>query len=273
MAQMAEQDSMSMDSGVDQAEHLRVWNSRRTVRSYSAVEELQPAERALVERLGDRLSGMRMLDIGIGAGRTTLHFAHRVAEYLGVDYAANMVEACRDRFPDTRPQVRFAVMDATHMPGLADGSFDLTLFSFNGVDCVPPEQREQVFREAHRVTRPGGWFAFSTHNIRYVPRLYSLKGRRGVKALAYQLYRIAQLLRYNGPPARYADMDLAVLRDGIERFSLGICYVRPETQLAQLESLGFTGVEALSMRTGATIPREELPHVTDEAWIHFLCRR
>jgi ubiquinone/menaquinone biosynthesis C-methylase UbiE len=43
---------------------------------------------------------MKMLDIGVGRGRTTMHFAQAAEEYWAIDYSEEMIAACRERFRD-----------------------------------------------------------------------------------------------------------------------------------------------------------------------------
>ena len=51
----------------------------------------------------------------------------------------------------------------------ADASFDAVVISFNGIDCVFPEERRwQCLRECGRVLRAGGVFIFSSHNPRSI---------------------------------------------------------------------------------------------------------
>src|SRR5437867_4307321 len=72
----------------------------RVVRAYERESELQKPEEVVLTMLRDRLKEMRMLDIGVGAGRTTFHLAPLVKEYIGVDYSQKMIEACKRRFPE-----------------------------------------------------------------------------------------------------------------------------------------------------------------------------
>ena len=84
-----------------------VYESRSVVQTYTDLHELQPAERAVLEALRHRLESMDMLDIGVGAGRTTVSFAPLVRRYVGVDYSRAMVEACRRRFAGSTPEPTF----------------------------------------------------------------------------------------------------------------------------------------------------------------------
>ena len=65
---------------------------------YRQLSMLQPAEKAILDLFQDRLPTMKMLDIGIGGGRTTHHFSHLAGEYTGIDYSAEMIADCQQRF-------------------------------------------------------------------------------------------------------------------------------------------------------------------------------
>src|SRR2546430_7085903 len=84
----------------------------------------------------DRLAYMRMLDIGVGRGRTTAHFGSLVKEYTGIDYSPRMIEACRQQFRYAKVPFRFEVGDARDLHVFGDGVFDFILFSFNGLDAM-----------------------------------------------------------------------------------------------------------------------------------------
>lgn len=248
-----------------------LWNSDRIIREYAAADWLQKPEQTILDLLKDRLAGMRMLDLGIGGGRTTLHFAPLVQEYLGSDYAENMIEACRKRFPNPAPNTRFEVIDARKMSGVPGQHYDLVMFSFNGLDSVPVEDRGKVLEEVRRVGKPGGSFVFSSHNLRYIRKMYALKPHKKIRPFLYQFYRLFMLIWYNGLPGQYYKQDTAVLRNGAERFSLEIYYSKPEYLVKQLSEAGYRNIRAFSLRTGEEIPLSGLPGAVDDAWIYYLC--
>lgn len=122
--------------------------------------DLTPVEaRLLAEHLR---AGMDVLDLGVGAGRTTPHLRGLGGRYVGIDVEPAMVAACRERFPDADVRVG----DAADLSAFADGSFDAVVFSFNGLDYV--ERRAACLAECHRVLRPGGVLLLSRHNPRSV---------------------------------------------------------------------------------------------------------
>ena len=92
--------------------NLRTWKKQDIINEYAASTELQSPEKAILDTLKDQLPQMKMLDIGVGGGRTTVHFAEAAEEYWAIDYSEEMIAACRKRFREASSKVRFAVCDA-----------------------------------------------------------------------------------------------------------------------------------------------------------------
>ena len=225
-----------------------------------ASSALHPCERNLLARLEETLPNMRMLDIGVGGGRTSIHFAHRVKSYLGVDRSAEMIEACRDRFPDPPANIRFALGDARSLKGSAPASFDLILFSDNGLDGLGHEDRHRVLEEMLRLLAPGGWLGFSSHNLMSV----GLPGR-GVRAR----YRRLRLRLLNGNLGALRRGSYAVIRDK-PFHRQGEFHVRPSEQAVQLRSLGLVDVK-ISAMDGREVDSAD-PDAAGDAWLYYLAR-
>jgi SAM-dependent methyltransferase len=120
-----------------------------------------PGERAAIESLLPLPPGTRVLDLGVGGGRTTSFLAEAGASYLGLDVTPAMVEDARKRFPDADLRVG----DATRLGDLPDAAYDLIVFSLNGLDCLSHADRELFLSECTRLLAPGGALLFSTHNL------------------------------------------------------------------------------------------------------------
>ncbi len=98
--------------------------------------------------------GMKVLDLGCGDGTTVLPAAKRGAEVLGVDIAANLVEAGRKRAAAAGlNNLRFQQGDACELTGLEDKSFDRVVTIFGAMFAPKPFE---VAKEMVRVTKPGG---------------------------------------------------------------------------------------------------------------------
>ena len=108
---------------------------------------------ALVNGLGVR-KGMKVLDLGCGDGTTALPEARLGADVLGVDIAANLVEAGRQRAAaEGLSNCRFQEGDASNLEALADRTFDLVVSIFGAMFAPKPFD---VASEMVRVTKPGG---------------------------------------------------------------------------------------------------------------------
>jgi SAM-dependent methyltransferase len=97
---------------------------------------------------------MKVLDLGCGDGTTALPEAKLGADVLGVDIAANLVEAGNRRAKEAGlANCKFQEGDASDLRDLKDGSFDLVVSIFGAMFAPKPFD---VAKEMTRVTRPGG---------------------------------------------------------------------------------------------------------------------
>jgi ubiquinone/menaquinone biosynthesis C-methylase UbiE len=107
----------------------------------------------LVEALGIT-KGLKVLDLGCGDGTTALPEARLGADVLGVDIAANLVEAGKARArAEGLANIRFQEGDASNLHELKNQTFDLIVSIFGAMFAPKPFE---VAKEMVRVTRPGG---------------------------------------------------------------------------------------------------------------------
>ena len=245
----------------------RVYESGSVAGVYTTMGELFPAERAMLDRLENRLPDIRMLDLGVGGGRTTVHFSHRVKTYLGIDYSAAMIAGCRGRFPDPPSNVGFAVGDARDLAGCPDAGFDLILFSYNGIDYIGHEDRHRALRELRRLAAPGAWVCFSSHNLMSLglPRPAGATG--GWRALL----RRAAMRVLNGDLRKVRQGAYAVIHDDGCRFRLRTFYVRPTEQAAQLRALGLMDVKVFGL-DGRELDSAAAADESPDEWLYYLAR-
>jgi SAM-dependent methyltransferase len=250
----------------------RVWREREIVTEYAHASELQPPEQAILTLLENDMRHMRMLDIGIGAGRTTLHFANRVRSYVGIDYSAEMIAACRTRLQRQSARTAFAVCDARALNLFPENCFDLILFSYNGIDYMSHADRLSVLQEIARVGTPGGYFCFSTHNIQDLhhfefPYASALRIRGIGKSfsewlnLRFCYNRIFNLQKLRRRP-------YGIVNDGVHGGRLQTYYIRPEEQLKQLSPY-FKDVRLYGL-AGHRLVDCELSTI-DDPWLYYLC--
>ena len=116
-------------------------------------QSMRASGEALVNGLGIT-KGLEILDLGCGDGTTALPEARLGAKVLGVDIAANLVEAGNRRAQEAGlTNCRFQEGDASDLNGLADDSFDLVVSIFGAMFAPRPFD---VAKEMVRVCRPGG---------------------------------------------------------------------------------------------------------------------
>jgi len=138
------------------------YESKDVIDSYSTVGLYKP-ERVLIQQFLPKEGNI--LDIGCGAGRTTIPLSQLGYSVCGIDLSPNMIEAAREQATKYGLKIDFYDMNARNL-AFSDEYFDGALFSFNGFDHVPGySEKIEVFREVSRVLKPGAPFIFSVHRI------------------------------------------------------------------------------------------------------------
>ncbi len=140
----------------------KLYNHKSIYEDYACREYLFKSEEQIIKELAAFLPGARMLDMGVGGGRTTSYFAPLVKSYTGADYSPGMISECRKKFGN---RFDFIECDARHMSCFESNSFDFVLFSFNGIDSFGQDDRSAALKEIRRVLVNGGYFCFSSHNL------------------------------------------------------------------------------------------------------------
>jgi ubiquinone/menaquinone biosynthesis C-methylase UbiE len=275
-------DSTNLDS-----RNLDTWNSPDVASYYSLLNYLTPCERLLFE---EYLSpGIAILDLGVGGGRTTPYLSSIAGRYVGADYAAEMVAACRRKFPN----LEFDTVDAADLSRFATSSFDAIVMAFNTMDnVVPDESRHRALREIHRVLKPEGILIFSSHNMRsiwvrpswnqqrlislasqlvgsdsilYRPLLWSLTGLRAtiatVRSLAGSITRVIRRM-----PTRAFWRGEGYMVDGAH----GGARIHLSTPAKTEEELGGFGFRLLRV-LGDDYPQVSRRYVTD--WYYYVFSR
>lgn len=248
----------------------QAYNARQVVREYASAAYLHPPEQTILSLVAGSIKNGKMLDIGVGGGRTTLHFAPLVEEYIGIDFAEKMIEACRQRFRPSPSNVSFKVGDAKDLSAFRSGYFDLILASFNCIDySASHADRLKTLQEMRRVCRKGGLVCFSAHNLLY-DGLFRIKFDRNPFRTASSVYRYLWMLALNGGGKRFAGRDYAWIRDEAHAFSLKTYYIHPLKQVEQLKGLGFEAIRIFRLDGREVTAGSELVAVRD-GWLYYLC--
>lgn len=251
------------------------WNDARTVSEYQVRQALTPGEMRIFGEAWPEIRGGHVLDIGVGAGRTIPYLAGAGASYSAIDYAPAMVKAARQRFP--RVDIREG--DACDLAVPAE-HYNFVLFSYNGIDYIHPDDRNKVLTEVFRVLRPGGLFAFSTHNKNVLPSdgitvpiqppaftlnlpRYAVRAVRSVREKMLDRRNRNRLRSH----ALWRD-DIAFVIDGAHLSSMLTSYVKPQAQLDALRTAGF-GTPLLMVDDDGRVAAVD----GDAPWIYFLVRK
>jgi Methylase involved in ubiquinone/menaquinone biosynthesis len=212
------------------------YSSKSVVHDYSIKSGLLYPEKEILDKFID--TSMDILDIGCGAGRTTAYLKAISKTIIGIDISDKMVEVARAGFPD----IEFKTMDAADLR-FADDSFDAVVFSFNGIDCLyPEEQRIKVYKEAYRVLKSRGVFIYSSH---VVPSLFA-----GFYEVCNFLLNVIALRVFN----RYR---FEVHKNGM----VFLYYGNDKKEIQALDDVGFNIMDVVANR-------EKNP-----AWNYYVCKK
>ncbi|TVL91046.1 class I SAM-dependent methyltransferase [Streptomyces sp. SAJ15] len=115
-------------------------------------------DRPAMLRLAGDVSGLRVVDLGCGAGHYAVELLERgAARVVGVDGSESMLRAAERRLGDRAVLRRHDLEEP--LTFLEDQSFDLAVMAlvYHHIDA-----REQLLAEIRRVLRPGGTLLVST---------------------------------------------------------------------------------------------------------------
>jgi SAM-dependent methyltransferase len=249
------------------------WRRPGTLEAFVAREgPIDPGEAHVIERLRADAAGQPVLDVGVGGGRTVPLLLSLSEDYVGIDYLDEMVKLTRERYPSSR----IDLVDARDLSCFTDASFGLVFWSANGIDGISHADRATALREIHRVLRPGGVFAFSTHNLGHPfsgrppwdYRWFRCDPRVGLLRLARLPRRTRAFQRARGGVVR--GQGWATLVDPAYEFGLLTHFVTLAEARRELTRAGFEPqAEAWDSRGKAATPTVE----ARAPWLHLIARR
>ena len=256
----------------------RTWRSGAALNGYGKVAgPMDRGESAAFAIAIPPSSQPRLLDIGVGGGRTASLLAPLARTYVGIDYMAEMVALAERNHPD----LAFAHGDARDLAAFGNGSFDVVVFSCNGIDSVDPDGRRAVMAEVARVLAPGGRFVFSTFHrdwsgfdaraslrrIAWTPNplrlgLRTLRFLEGSVVGAVRRHRLAAL--------EQRDDDHAVLLHWAHDFGILVYATTPDRAARQLAEAGFEAPPIVIGSDGERIIGQAPP---EAEYFHLVARK
>lgn len=248
----------------------KTWMKKAMSKEYFCESQLFPAEVALFKDISPFLTRKsRILDIGVGTGRTSSYLSGLTPFYTGIDYSSCMVDLARQRFPDLDLMVR----DARDLSCFPSDYFDLVFFSYNGIDYVSHEYRLILLRQVRSVMKKDGIFVFSSHNRSWpgfgrfkipIPSYDGNAVRYAYKVIQalYGTIRHALLQQYGIQTETYA-----IINDPAHCYRLLTYYISPSSQICQLTEAGFSDDVSMYDSSGKS------SEASIDTWIYYCCTK
>lgn len=260
---------MNQPENLVQVSNRQAYFSPRVLRSYSK-PGLMCDEAAVLLKYQPFFAGQDVLDIGIGAGRTTAFLEPLARTYVGIDFSPVFIEFVNSAMP----AVRAKLCDMRDLGEFGTATFDFAMASFNVIDFVNHQDRIKTLAEVRRVLRPSGLFVFSSHN-----RLYKFAGRRPtlevvkdpvrqVRQIARWVGRMRNYLRWKKHWIRTAEYD--IISDIGNDYSTLHYYIDQYGQRRQLQEAGFEVVDVYG--TSGT-PVESGDPDPDSGYLTYVVRK
>ena len=236
-----------------------------------ATQNLWPAEAIVLLKYRDAFLGRRVLDLGVGSGRTTRYLLPFAGRYGAIDRSPAMLQRLREDFPGADAQDG-DVRTIANFPG---ESFDFVIASCALLDALTHEDRLRALAAIRARMAPGALFYFSAHNRDGVkasngPELPRLNWRNP-PATARQLARHV-ISRANVRRLRHLRVDTreyGLLSDMGHNWSLVLYHMSAPAQLGQITAAGFELVDAFTDSGEAVDPSQP---ETQSPMLHYVVR-
>ncbi|WP_373530918.1 class I SAM-dependent methyltransferase [Vampirovibrio sp.] len=242
--------------------NLMAYSKNEVILEYLLDEALQPAEAFILNRIHSGISGKKILDIGVGTGRTIRPLLAISNNYSGLDYSGAMIEACQKRFPS----VVLSQGDARDLSLYPDNETGLVFFSFNGLDYMSHVDRLHTLKGIYRILVPEGYFVFSSHNRNYIePAPISKHPGLLFKQKYKQLRKAWRRFKNRRFTAQAAEYEIFwdETHGGLVTYSIGI-----DEQIKQLAQAGFRQAPIAVNQQGQIIEQD-----TQSPWIYYCVQK
>jgi len=180
----------SAEAAVQQEHYDQIAEAYSANLAYPHTQEyMDYLDRVLREEVGDDTLGV-CGELCCGTGEAFSLFQQNIDTGIGVDVSSSMLEKAHAAFEGDK--LTFVQGDAAQLP-LGDVIFD-TVIMLGGIHHVP--DREALFRQVHRVLKPGGVFIFREP----VSDFWLWKALRSI------IYRLSPMLDHETErPLRYVE--------------------------------------------------------------------
>jgi len=238
----------------DVMEHgLGAYRDESVVDRYAQQTKIYEGESRLLESFHERIQGKKMLEIGVGAGRVTPRLIELCDNYIGIDYSPEMVAMCNQRFPG----LNFSIGDIRDLSEFEDETFEVIIFSMNGIDHLDAKGRSLALKEVNRILKPGHLWIFSSHNLNskivrpYQPPrpVFGLHPTQVIRENFTRIRTYCQNLKNHLRNRRheYWTKDYAIVSDSAHEFRSLMYYTSVPHQVEQLNAHGFQMLQAYAL--------------------------
>jgi SAM-dependent methyltransferase len=238
--------------------------------AWYAAEPLNAAEAITFIRQRQAFAGKRVLDIGVGSGRTTRYLLPFASSYLGVDLSPSMLERCRRDWP----KAEIAELDLRDLALLNPRRFDFIVASSAVLDVLDHETRLRALADCVGLLRPNGIFYFSAHNRNYVkaglPPSLDFAGSPMRWPVTLARYLPDHLTHFRMKRFERREADYALLNDIAHGWQAVFYYTDRDTQLRQIEGAGLSLIEVLA-DDGSVL--EKSSDDSKSGLLHYICQK
>jgi ubiquinone/menaquinone biosynthesis C-methylase UbiE len=219
--------------------------------------DLFESERVILDQLTPQIKGKKILDIGVGGGRTTPFLLKVSDDYTGIDASLPLLRKAIVKYGSNH----MSLCDFRDLSVFASDEFDFAMCSFNSLGYVSHRDRLRALSEINRVLKSDGLFVFSTHNRERPPSVSP--ARRSIKSLIrHCLIRMGHL---GLVPLEVRKGDYAMLNDSwIGHHPVFTYYMTIPKQIEQLLNCGFGSTKAYDMQ-GCQVSDDHL-----SPWIYYI---
>jgi SAM-dependent methyltransferase len=105
------------------------------------------------------IEGLRVLDLGSGAGKNALHLAELGAEVIGLEISSRAISIAQEKAREAHVHIDYRQQSIGEKFPFADNTFDLALDIMTS-NSLTEAERKIYLSETFRTLKPGGYFFY-----------------------------------------------------------------------------------------------------------------